>query len=507
MTTETDPKVAVLREHRRAPDRELVRPSLLSWRDPGTTPWKVAGSSHAGRVCRFIEANVVIPTGTGRGSPFRIRPWQERDIRRLYGTDRHANRAAMLSIGRGNGKTGLASALAVAEMFLLTGAEVLTVAQNERSAAVPYFRAVESIQKSPTLRDHAFIYSDVTRPRALLPGRGSVMFPLPATLDSLLGWQPTFVVVDEIGLIHPDIWMAMQSSAGKHPRSLVLGIGTPGYDKGVMWRMRELAIGADPPPGFAFVEHAAPLSWDISRSRTWKAANPALGDFLRVDAVALDARTLGPNAFRTFRLGQWADREAAWMPADTWDALDVIGGPIPPGSPITLGFDGSVAIDSTGLVAYDVATSRLVVLNVWERPKGNRRWKVPRIDVRAAIERAFAEWNVMSLYADPHYFRDMLDELGEQYPERIHEWATNARVRMAAATDRFATGAYNRAFAWDGSDAMRRHMLAANAEVTPAGDVIRKRADKPQPIDLAVCAILAYEAAASIEPEPEYAIY
>jgi len=232
-----------------------------------------------------------------------------------------------------------------------------------------------------------------------------------------------------------------------------------------------------------------------------------MGDYLKPDQIALDYATFGLQSFRTFRLGQWADREAAWMPADTWDALDVIEGPIPDGSVVTLGFDGSVAIDSTGLVAFDVATSRLVTLEVWERPKGDRRWKVPRLDVRAAIERAFTRWNVVQLYADPHYFRDMLEELTEQFPDRITEWATNARVRMAAATDRFATMAYNRAFSWDGSEAMRRHMLAANAEVTPAGDVIRKRADKPQPIDLAVCAILAVEAAATIEPEPEYSIW
>jgi phage terminase large subunit-like protein len=507
MTAEVSPRRAVLRETPPPRDRERVQPRLVSWVDPGVTPWTDLRGGHASRVCRFIERYVILPAGHGRGSPFRLRPWQERDIRRLYGPDREANRAAMLSIARGNGKTGLASALTVAELFLVPGAEVLTVAQNERSAAVPYFRAVESIQKSPELRDHAFVYADTTRPRTLLPGRGAVMFPLPATLDALLGWQPTFVVVDEIGLVQPDTWMAMQSSAGKHPRSLVLGIGTPGYDKGVMWRMRELAIGDAPPPGFAYVEHAAPLDWDIARSATWKRANPALGDFLKPDALALDAATLGAAAFRTFRLGQWADREAAWLPADTWDLLDVVPGPIPDGSPVTLGFDGSVAIDATGLVAYDVATQRLVLLELWERPRGDRRWKVPRADVRAWIERAFSRWNVLALYADPHYFRDMLEELTEQYPGRITEFATNARTRMAAATDRFATAVYNRTLAWDGSDALRRHVLAANAEVTPAGDVIRKRADKPQPIDLAVCAILAVEAAGSLEPEPEYAIY
>jgi len=316
---------------------------ITQWQDPGTTPWAWSGSGrlgHAGRVCRFIERYVKVPTGRGRGQPFRIRPWQETDIRRLYGTDRDANRAAMLSISRGNGKTGLSGALAVAELFLIPGAEVLTLATNERQAAIPYFRALESLEKSPILLPHAVIYADRSDPGTILPGRGASMFPLPAAMVSALGYEPTFAIIDEVGFVESGTWVAIQGAGGKHPRSLLLGIGTPGFDRGIMYGYRDLATGANPPPHFAFVEHSAPLTWDPGKPATWKRANPALGDFLARDALELDYATFGLNTFRTFRLGQWADREAAWMPADTWDALDVVPGELLPGSPITLGFDG-----------------------------------------------------------------------------------------------------------------------------------------------------------------------
>lgn len=45
------------------------------------------------------------------------------------------------------------------------------------------------------------------------------------------------------------------------------------------------------------------------------------------------------------------------------------------------------------------------------------------------------------------------------------------------------------------------------AEVTPAGDVIRKNALRPQSIDLAVAAILAVEAAASVVEPPKPVIW
>lgn len=482
---------------------------ITGWKRPTDSPWQVPGDSHAEKVIAFIEKHVYLPTGRGSGKLVKLRPWQKTLIRRCYGPDSRPNRAAMVSVSRGNGKSGLAAMLAVAELFLVENAEVLCLATSERQARIVYNRAARSIETSPTLAPHALVYSNKSDPWTNLPGRNSTMFPLPADERSLQGFAPTFAVVDETGFVEPGTWTAMTTAGGKHERSLVLGIGTPGYDRhGLMASMRELAIGKEPPPSFSYIEYAADPSAGVHDRRQWKKANPALGDFLSADALAFDVATLPPNTFRTFRLGQWVDRAEQWIGSDVWDSLPVVRGDIAPGSPITLGFDGSVAIDSTGLVAFDVALQRLVVLALWERPSGNRRWKVPRGEVQAAIDHAFQTWNVMSMFADPYYFRDMLEQLAEQYGmDRVISFPTNVRTRMAVATDRFATAVYAGALSWDGTDALRRHVLAATAEVTTAGDVIRKRADKPAPIDLAVCSVLAVEAAASAPPRPQAVIW
>jgi hypothetical protein len=439
----------------------------------------------------------------------KLRPWQRTVIRRAYGSDKAPNRAAMWSVSRGNGKSALAAFLAVAELYLVPGAEVLCVAVSERQARIVYMRAARIIEMSPTLAEHAIVYANKSDPWTHLPGRNSVMQPLPADERALQGWAPTMAVVDEIGFIEPGTWTAMQSASGKHERSLILGIGTPGYDKGVMSSMRDAALSDEPPPGFAYVEHAADPGAGVRDRRQWRKANPALGDFLSPDALALDVATLPPNVFRTFRMGQWSDRMDQWMPSDTWDALSVVEGWPPAGSVVALGFDGSVAFDATGLVGYDLSTERVFVVGLWIRPKGDRRWQVPRADVRAAIETAFERWRVVSLFADPWHFRDMLAELAGAYgDERVIAFPTNVRTKMAAATDRFSTMAHSGRLTWDGNEHLRRHVLAAVAELTPAGEVVRKRADKPQPIDLAVAAILAVEAGLTAEaPAPPPAIW
>lgn len=499
--TQASPDVTVLRPEARRGSGAQRR--ITSWEPPDTTPWAVPGRSHADRVIAFIEQHELIPSGKDTGKPVVLRPWQKRLIRRVYGPDKAPHRAAIVSLARGNGKSALAAFIAVAELYLTPSSEVLCVATTERQARIVYFRAARIIESSPVLREHALVYANRSDPYVVLPGRNGFMAPMPADERSLQGWQPTFCVVDEVGFVEVGTWTAMQSASGKHPRSLVLGIGTPGYDKGLMFGLRTAAASDDPPPGFAYVEHSANPSAGVKDRREWKRANPALGDFLQPDALALDAATLPPNVFRTFRLGLWADREEQWMSSDVWDALPVVAGWPPDGTPVTLGFDGSVAVDATGIVGKDLSSGRWFVVAKWERPKADRRWRVPRDQVRHAIEAAFHRWRVVSMYADPWHFRDMLAELAEQYGEaRVISFPTNVRMRMATATDRFMSAVHGGGASWDGDEALRRHVLAAVAEVTPAGEVIRKRADKPQAIDLAVAAILAEEAAANVEPEP-----
>jgi phage terminase large subunit-like protein len=67
--------------------------------------------------------------------------------------------------------------------------------------------------------------------------------------------------------------------------------------------------------------------WDEAN---WLHANPALGDFLSIQALrdeALEARNdpAKENAFRQFRLAQWVRQQFRWMPMHLWDATACVG--------------------------------------------------------------------------------------------------------------------------------------------------------------------------------------
>jgi len=64
---------------------------------------------------RFIAEYLITPKGVGAREPFALRPFQRQIIR---GSFAPGVRTALVSIPRGNGKSALAAALALAELFV-----------------------------------------------------------------------------------------------------------------------------------------------------------------------------------------------------------------------------------------------------------------------------------------------------------------------------------------------------------------------------------------------------
>src|SRR5699024_2144893 len=75
----------------------------------------------------------------------------------------------------------------------------------------------------------------------------------------------------------------------------------------------------------------------------WRTANPALGDFLHMDALETTVRTTPEASFRRYRLGQWVGAADSWLPWGAWDECS--GDPDLPdeGTTVVLAFDGSAA--------------------------------------------------------------------------------------------------------------------------------------------------------------------
>ncbi len=190
----------------------------------------------------------------------------------------------------------------------------------------------------------------------------------------------------------------------------------------------------------------------------------------------------------------------AWIAKDVHERQTRQGDVVAPGTPITLGFDGSLNDDTTVLRGCRISDGFLFRIGAWAKPDGAAGvgWEVPRSDVLAAFREAFGRYHVVRAYCDPHEWRSDIDtlasELGE---ERVLPWETRRDVQMAAALDRLHADLANGELFHDDDPLAHEHY--GNAYVRKKGPHRLVRKEHPQSsrkIDTVVGDALAYEARA-----------
>jgi phage terminase large subunit-like protein len=441
---------------------------------------------------RFIGDYLVTPRGHGAGERFKLRPFQRDIIRGAYAP---GVRTGLVSIPRANGKTMLAAALGVAELFVgASSAEVLVVASDQRQANVTLKYARRMIELNPVLAERVQVYAD----RLYLPENDATLLPLPAEPGALHGHDPSLLIVDELHVVTEAVWEAVTSVTGKRPTSLTLAISTPASSPdSVMWRLVEHGrAGGD--PSFYFREYAAPDGCATDDRRAWRHANPALAcrdPFLSEDGMEAARRTIREPVFRQLRLGQWVTGVESWLPFGLWDTCRAER-VVAPGERVVLAFDGSASGDSTALVGSTM-DGHLWIEGIWENP-GDPRWRVPRGDVSAAVDVAFDRYDVVELACDPWGWRSEIEAWASRHGEkRVVEWNTAHAQRMAPATDRLYQAVVTKAVSHDGDPRLAAHIAHCVAKPTPMGDLVSKdKRGSPRKIDAAVAAIVAYDRAA-----------
>jgi hypothetical protein len=196
---------------------------------------------------------------------------------------------------------------------------------------------------------------------------------------------------------------------------------------------------------------------------------------------------------------------------------------IEPGRLITLGFDGSLTQDATGLVATDVEHGHQFVIGKWARPLDvgeDEDWHVDLDEVNEAIADAFDRWDVWRLYADPPHYKDDLNRWAGLYGEdRVVLWWTNIRRKMAYALRDFRTDMREGVMTHDGDPTLVEHIGNAVKRRTNIRDdddgsfmwlIGKDSAKSPRKIDLAMAACLSWTArgdairAGALNNEPAY---
>lgn len=444
---------------------------------------------------RFIREYLVTPRGQGAGGPFKLREFQREIVRGAFAP---GIRTALVSIPRANGKTMLAAALALAELWVgPPSAEVLVVASDQRQANITMKYARRMVELNPLLSERLHVYQD----RLVVPENDATLLPLPAEPGALHGHDPSLLVVDELHVVTRDVWEAVTSVAGKRPQSLTLAISTPASSPdSVMWELVEHGReGSD--PAFYCREFAAPDGCETSDRAAWRVANPALAckdPFLFEDGIAAVRRTTREPVFRQLRLGQWVTGVESWLPWGLWAERADTERVVPDGARVVLAFDGSASGDSTALVGCTVGEdAHLFVVELWENP-GDPRWRVPRSEVDNVVALAFERWDVLELACDPWGWKSEQEAWAARHGDRrVIEWNTAFAKRMAPATDRMFQAVSTGTVTHDGDGRLASHIAHCVAKRTPMGDLVTKdKRGSPRKIDAAVAAIVALDRAA-----------
>jgi hypothetical protein len=214
-----------------------------------------------------------------------------------------------------------------------------------------------------------------------------------------------------------------------------------------------------------------------------------------------------PTADRTYLERVWLNRlvrasERAFD-IERWKALADVAYMPAPGAVITLGFDGARWHDSTAVVGTEITTGFQWLLGVWEHPENVELWEVPVTEVEEVVAGAFDTWDVWRMYCDPPYWDTKVAEWAGLYGEkRVLEWWTNRPKPTAYALRAFNTAVTSGDLTHDGNRHFTRHMGNAvrkvlnirDEEGKPLWTIYKERPDSPHKIDIAMAAVLSWEA-------------
>lgn len=331
------------------------------------------------RIIQFIEC-LIVPSGIGAGKPFRLREWQRKFIREVYGPcgpDRkRIVRRAIMSIARKNGKTALIAALVLVHLIgpeAIQNGEIYSAANEREQAAIIYKMCTQIIRADPEL-ESMLTCVDSTK-RIVNYQNGSFYHALSSEASSKHGYNPSFVIYDELAQAkNRDLYDALDTSMGAREEPLFATISTQSDDpQHILSVLIDDGLTCKDPTTVVHLYEVPVDTVDVFDEKVWHLANPALGDFrsledLRVMAARAKRMPSFEATFRNLYLNQRINAESPLIPRAEWVGCFDESAMLEDGEGIYLALDMSGTTDLTSLVGVSANDGDRVKAWFW-KPK------------------------------------------------------------------------------------------------------------------------------------------
>lgn len=412
-------------------------------------------SGRADRICRFIKA-LTLWEGNRAGEEFKLYPFQEAIIRRIYGPVGNNNsrqvRIACIWTPRGQAKTTLAAALALAHFLgpaAEQGGQVIMAAADRQNAGIAFRCAHKMVLQEDELKQRV----KAVESQKLLkhPRTNSMLQAVSTEAYSKHGLNCSFFLADEIHAWPPaearNLFKVITDGMVKRINPLTVIISTAGEGTGGLaydlWDYsHKVASGEIEDPTFAPIILAADPNCDWRDENVWKSCNPAIeAGFCSIDELRIKRRRIEHfpseiSDFKRYHLNIWLDGAGQpWLPLELYDQAEPVSSMAElAGRECWVGIDLSSVQDLTAVVAVfpegDEDARRYDVLARFFLPRAalGRRVERDRADYEGWSTRGFVSLTSGNV-VDYQAVVDYCLELAESYVVRevvIDRWNSTA---------------------------------------------------------------------------------
>jgi phage terminase large subunit-like protein len=448
------------------------------------------------------------------GSKMLLRDWQRDLIRNIYAQDEDGGflrRFALVGVPRKNGKSALASHLAVFDLFFgPRGGETYSVAATRDQARIVFGEAKRIVEWNEDLAKVTKVYRDAIE----YPQANSVYRVLSAEAGGAEGLNSSAVWFDELHA-QPNRKMfdvMSLSMAARGASAHMVAITTAGvktdstgrdsicydlYQYGQKVSRQEVEDQS-----FFMAWWEAPEESDHKDPETWKLANPGFGDLNAADDFESAVKRTPEAEFRTKRTNFWASSQTAWLPAGSWEACesDIT---LSPEDEIILGFDGSFSGDASAIVYATIPKGeddpvKVGLVKAWEKDLTvhDDQWRVNIAEVEQTIlDFCQAHPKVREVACDPFRWQRSMEVL-EEKGVPIVEFPSTSPKRMVPATQKVLDAVMEHKLIHDGDGLLARHVGNAVTKIDNLGSrIVKDQRNSPRKIDAAVAMVIAVDRA------------